>query len=190
MSRIVAVLILFLFGGGPALAQEYHEHREEKHPGKFGTTFVNGWLDITKVKDEYKIHCKIEVRYEGRMGVGKGRVLFVLLDANNQPTMIVASREATVGADTIKGKAKKDSEVNINIFANKFEQTNGYAMFIETENSAGFPNSVADIKKFLKDDVKEWKEIAESLKPGQKKDLSFTTGKEKAGAGLVMKRFK
>ncbi|GAA5508031.1 hypothetical protein [Novipirellula caenicola] len=144
-------------------AEEYSKQKTK------GSTRVKGTVKVEKKGDTYEININMSTRKSGISGTGKGVVTVQLLDENFEPKKPIHVNK-TVGA-VPAGTAEKSNSKQILIPADKYE---GLIWALDTEDSIGFPTSIGDLKKFIKNTFGQDLDLStlvKSLNGGQEKSF-------------------
>lgn len=147
---------------------------------KEGSTTVRGTVTTSVSGDMRKIDIKTRVTKSGVSGTGKGVTSIQLFNSDFEPRTPIQVKK-TVGADAIRGTRTKSNSKSISIPADRFE---GYIWAVGVAESIGFPRSIGDLRRFLRDEFgvsTNPVELLKSLSPGGSRDL---------GAGITMVRFR
>jgi hypothetical protein len=139
-AAVIALGCLALFAG---VARTEEKQKTE------GSTRVKGTVNVKKESNNtYTIDIEVKTRKSGVSGEGKGVVEVQLIDSNFEPKNPIRVQK-TVGADLSGSVEKSESKSVSGLPADKF---NGLIWGIKASDSIGFPTSINDLKKFLKDE--------------------------------------
>ncbi len=156
-SRIRHLLFLFVtalaFVAYPAFSQEVLD--SDSMSKKSGSTTAKGSYKLFQEGDKVKLTLDFSVRKSGVSGTGKGVMAFVLTDADGN-NLFKKEKGFTVGADAVRGTAKKEFEQTFSLFGSKakklLEEGGGAAFTVQVEkDTTGIPSSPGEWGELLGD---------------------------------------